>query len=104
MIDELLMDRIVGWERDESEAARAEAHRSLYAADNLYVHNWRVGDLVVWNNIALQHGRPELPEWGARTLRRVAAVQPEASSYTAWTAHALEKEATGTLAPGQGGR
>jgi len=95
MIDELLMDRIVGWERDESEAARAEAHRSLYATDNLYAHHWRVGDLVVWNNIVLQHGRPELPERGARTLRRVAVLQPEASSYAAWTAHALEKEAGG---------
>jgi taurine dioxygenase len=93
MIDEMLMDRIVGWERDESEAARAEAHRSLYAAENLYAHHWRVGDLVVWNNIVLQHGRPELPEQGARTLRRVAVVQPQTSAYTAWTAHALEKEA-----------
>jgi taurine dioxygenase len=93
MIDEMMMDRIVGWERDDSEAVRAEAHRSLYAADNVYAHDWRVGDLVVWNNIVLQHGRPELPEHGARTLRRVAVVQPETSSYAAWTAHALEKEA-----------
>jgi alpha-ketoglutarate-dependent taurine dioxygenase len=93
MIDELLMDRIVGWDRADSEAARSKAHRSLYADDNVYQHNWQVGDLVVWNNIVLQHGRPEPPECGARTLRRVAAVRPEVPSYVAWTAHALEKEA-----------
>ncbi len=96
MIDEMLMDRILGWERTASEAARAEAHGSLYAADNLYVHHWHVGDLVVWNNIGVQHGRPELPECGPRTLRRVAVVRRETSSYTAWTAHALEKEAEGS--------
>jgi taurine dioxygenase len=93
MIDELLMDRIVGWDRVHSEEARAEAHRSLYASDNLYVHHWRLGDLVVWNNVAVQHGRPALPDGGARTLRRVAAMRSEAASYTAWTAHALEKYA-----------
>jgi taurine dioxygenase len=93
LIDELLMDRIVGWDRVDSEEARAEAHRSLYAGDNVYVHHWRVGDLVVWNNIAVQHGRPELPECGARTLRRVAVIGSEAASYTPWTAHALEKYA-----------
>jgi taurine dioxygenase len=93
MIDEMMMDRIVGWERADSEAARQEAHRCLYASDNLYAHHWQVGDLVVWNNIVLQHGRPELPESGARTLRRVATVQPDTSSYAAWTAHSLEKEA-----------
>jgi alpha-ketoglutarate-dependent taurine dioxygenase len=27
--------------------------------------------LIVWDNLALQHARPEMPEVEARTLRRV---------------------------------
>ncbi len=45
----------------------------LYASDNEYVHPWQIGDLIVWDNIALQHGRAACPRTrGARTFRRVA--------------------------------
>ncbi len=30
----------------------------LYAPDNRQLHHWAPGDLVVWDNLALQHGRP----------------------------------------------
>ncbi len=72
IIDELFMDKVVGWSRDESEDARRRAHEHLYAPDNVYRHEWEVGDLVVWNNLSLQHGRPELPATGERTHRRVS--------------------------------
>jgi taurine dioxygenase len=72
IIDELFMDRMVGWERDDSEEARRIAHEHLYAPDNVYRHEWQVDDLVVWNNLALQHSRPELPPTGERTHRRVS--------------------------------
>ena len=41
-----------------------------------YVHEWREGDLVIWDNHAVQHGRPEVGDRDARTLRRVC-VGPE---------------------------
>jgi alpha-ketoglutarate-dependent taurine dioxygenase len=72
IIDELFMDKLVGWSRDESEEARRVAHEHLYAADNTYRHEWQVGDLVVWNSLSLQHGRPQLPTTGERTHRRVS--------------------------------
>jgi taurine dioxygenase len=72
IIDELFMDKLVGWDREDSEAARRVAHEHLYASDNTYRHDWQVGDLVIWNNLSLQHGRPQLPASGERTHRRVS--------------------------------
>jgi alpha-ketoglutarate-dependent taurine dioxygenase len=72
IIDQLFMDIVVGWEREESEEARRVAHEHLYAPENVYRHEWQVGDLVVWNNLSLQHGRPQLPGTGERTHRRVS--------------------------------
>jgi taurine dioxygenase len=72
VVDQLFMDQIVGWDPDDSEEARSEAHRYLYDPSNLYTHDWRVGDLVIWNNVTLQHSRPDLPAVGERTHRRVS--------------------------------
>jgi taurine dioxygenase len=45
----------------------------LYVPGNEVVHAWRPGDLVVWDNLALQHGRDACPRsLGRRSLRRVA--------------------------------
>ncbi|MBV9511800.1 MAG: TauD/TfdA family dioxygenase [Caulobacteraceae bacterium] len=43
----------------------------LYQASNVYEHPWRRGDLVMWNNFTLQHGRRRVADVGRRTLRRV---------------------------------
>jgi taurine dioxygenase len=83
IIDELFMDKIVGWSREDSEQARRVAHEHLYAADNTYRHEWQVGDLVIWNNLSLQHGRPEVPATGERTHRRVSGSH---AGHTAWEA------------------
>jgi taurine dioxygenase len=48
----------------------------LYVEENEYVHDWRPGDLVVWDNIALQHARSPCPSvLGPRTFRRVAVCE-----------------------------
>ena len=39
------------------------------------MHRWRVGDLVIWDNHAVQHARPAVGD-DERTLRRVA-IGPE---------------------------
>src|SRR5262249_53659990 len=65
-------DRVVGLAPDESEALLDDVFAVLYGADNVYEHRWEVGDLVMWDNIALQHGRPEFPLDETRTLQRVA--------------------------------
>lgn len=37
-----------------------------------YVHHWKVGDLIIWNNVALAHARPPFDTSEPRTLRRTA--------------------------------
>src|SRR5262249_15972135 len=44
----------------------------LYAAPNGYEHHWRLGDLLVWDNFALQHRREDVTEQTPRTFRRVS--------------------------------
>jgi taurine dioxygenase len=67
---------IEGLDRDESEALIAEITSFIYAAQNVVEHRWEQGDLVVWDNLALQHGRPNVEHSGpTRTLRRVTCGQ-----------------------------
>lgn len=42
----------------------------MYAPGNVYVHHWRPGDVIVWDNIALHHARPRETGDHARHLRR----------------------------------
>lgn len=61
-----------GWSCDASDSLLQATFDVLYAPDNVYAHEWRVGDFIVWDNIALQHGRPANPNTVRRSLRRVA--------------------------------
>ncbi len=49
----------------------------LYQPAHTYVHRWAPWDLVVWDNHALQHGRPDVGVEEPRTLRRVAIGEPQ---------------------------
>ena len=62
---------IAGLGEQESAALLAELFARIYAPDNVYEHRWRVGDIVIWDNLAVQHARgPLSPE--PRTLQRVS--------------------------------
>lgn len=62
---------VIGLTESDSEALLEELFAALYAPDNIYRHNWHNGDLLIWDNILLQHGRPETPAGSPRILRRV---------------------------------
>ena len=38
--------------------------------DTTYVHEWTLGDLIIWDNVALAHARPPFDSNESRTLRR----------------------------------
>jgi alpha-ketoglutarate-dependent taurine dioxygenase len=62
----------------ESEALLEELFQHLYAPENVFEHQWRKDDLVIWDNLALQHARPNVEAKGpARTLRKTFAPMPE---------------------------
>ena len=62
-------DRILGLERVESDAILEELYALLYDPAEIYEHAWRPDDLVIWDNLTVQHARP-VPNDRARTLRR----------------------------------
>ncbi len=62
----------------ESEELLEELFQHLYAPENIMKHEWRERDLVMWDNLALQHARPNVEVEGpARTLRKTFAPMPE---------------------------
>ncbi len=65
-------DHIVGLPHQESEAIINEVFSYLYAPDNVYEHKWHNGDIVIWDNLAMQHARGPVKDVGRRTLQRVA--------------------------------
>ena len=62
-------DRILGMPRANSDALLEELYSALYDPAHVYEHVWHPGDLVIWDNLIVQHARPE-PNDRARTLRR----------------------------------
>lgn len=74
---EQMTKAIIEVPEDESERLLEELFAAMYAEEAQFQHRWRTGDLVVWDNLAVQHGRPNVTEQGpTRTLRKVAAPMP----------------------------
>ena len=65
--------RIVELPKTERDQMVAEILAALYRQDEIYEHRWRKGDLLVWDNLALQHARGDIASVGIRRLRRVAS-------------------------------
>ena len=94
MVSEQQTDRILDWPADVGEDTLQSLFALLYRPDNVYEHPWREGDLLIWDNLALQHGRPELTREGERTLRRVSTVRSNSTDQYAWTTVSRAAEAS----------
>lgn len=70
---QIFSSHISGWNYAESDGLFAEVESLIYAEKHLARHAWRTGDLLVWDNIALQHGRGPVSAGAVRHLRRVVA-------------------------------
>jgi alpha-ketoglutarate-dependent taurine dioxygenase len=73
----------------ESEDLLEVLFAAIYAPEYTLEHDWRQGDLVIWDNLAVQHGRADVTTEGpARTLRKIfapkmqVAVTPETPRFT----------------------
>ena len=71
-ISEQQTDSIESLSDSEGAALIEDLFAHLYSPRLVYVHEWREGDLVIWDNRALQHARDALGREAPRTLRRVA--------------------------------
>jgi alpha-ketoglutarate-dependent taurine dioxygenase len=69
---------IVEMPGDEGEAMLQTLFEELYAPGHVYEHAWRNGDLLVMDNLAVQHARSYVALDGpTRTLRKVIAPVPK---------------------------
>lgn len=62
---------LAGLSPDDSRATLHAVFAELYAPGAVFEHRWRTGDLIIWDNIALQHMRGNLEGVGRRVLQRV---------------------------------
>jgi taurine dioxygenase len=67
---EHMTSHVVDLPSDEGDAFLQELYAQLYSDDNVYSHYWQPGDLIIWDNIALHHARPEEVGDIPRHLRR----------------------------------
>jgi alpha-ketoglutarate-dependent taurine dioxygenase len=75
---EQMTKEVVGVSSAESERILGEVFAHLYDPKMCWDHEWRQRDLVVWDNVALQHSRKNVSVQGpARTLRKVASPVPK---------------------------
>jgi taurine dioxygenase len=63
---------IVGVPDEEAKVLLEELYSRIEEPRFLYAHKWRKGDLVVWDNRCVQHGRSDFDPAERRLLRRFA--------------------------------
>lgn len=70
-VNEMMTVEVLGLDRHDGDAVLDALFERLYDPANIYEHHWQTGDLVVWDNLVVQHARQRLHETKPRTLRRV---------------------------------
>lgn len=73
-VSENLSPCIIGLSQADSQALLDELFGYLYADDNVFEHRWIKGDIVIWDNLTLQHARGRAGS-GTRTLQRVTIAE-----------------------------
>src|SRR5207248_1449242 len=73
-VNENMTPLIIGLSPSESEALLEELYAALYVRDDVYEHAWHPGDLVLWDNLAVQHARGRVSA-DKRTLQRVSITE-----------------------------
>ena len=69
-VNKITTVEVVGLGAEESRALMQEVRGYLYGDDIVYTHEWRIDDLLIWDNRMLHHARTPFDESQPRTLRR----------------------------------
>lgn len=70
-VNEMQTARLLDMEWEQSRELLHAVYDTLYDPANVLEHRWRNGDIIIWDNIALQHARGNLENVGNRLLQRV---------------------------------
>lgn len=77
-VNRLMTGWIEGLPADESDALLEELFAVCEDPALVYAHQWRPGDLVMWDNRCVTHARTHFPETDRRLLQRTTIVGTEA--------------------------
>jgi taurine dioxygenase len=80
LCNRLMTDSILGLSADESAELLATLYEHIERPENVYEHVWRLGDLVMWDNLATAHARTDFDMREARAMQRttIAGERPHA--------------------------
>lgn len=70
-ISRLMSARILGLPREESEAVLEQLFEISEDPSIVYEHQWKLGDLVIWDNWCSIHARKDFPREEPRLMRRL---------------------------------
>lgn len=78
-INETYAFGITGMPEDEGRALIQELQAHITRPENVYRHQWREGDLIIWDNTAAQHKASKDYRWPEhrRLMRHTGALYPE---------------------------
>lgn len=62
---------IDGMTQDEADDLLSELYAHVVQPANVYEHEWRPGDLVLWDNAVVLHARDEFPNEQSRLVKRM---------------------------------
>lgn len=74
-VNELQTAGLDGVSPERSTELMKELFKYLYDPDCILEHRWHNGDMVIWDNIALQHARSVLSSDKPRTIQRVLCAE-----------------------------
>jgi taurine dioxygenase len=77
-LSRLMTRNIIGMDRAESDDLLEKLCTHAERAEFVYAHRWKVGDLLIWDNRAVNHARNDFPLDQERHLRRVTVSEPDA--------------------------
>jgi taurine dioxygenase len=75
-LSRLMTRNVVGMARAESDALLDELFAHAEKPDFVYAHRWTPGDLLIWDNRAVNHARADFPAEEVRLLRRYTVSEP----------------------------
>lgn len=75
-LDPVTAAGIEGWPADESRDLLAEVRAHATQPAFVYAHEWRIGDVVMWDNGFLMHRRDEFDPAALRWLKRTTLYLP----------------------------
>lgn len=73
-VNQNMTPAIIGVSPDDSDALLQDLFTALYVEADVYEHAWYPGDLVLWDNLAVQHSRGRISA-DKRTLQRVSVTE-----------------------------